>query len=88
MVVLAEKNENPELPVEKVSCTGRGFSDQRGCGRLLEINPLDVFSSTSHDYTGGTDTYYYVTCPVCNCRTEVFTSEFTSAFKAMAKMYG
>ena len=57
MRVIAEKDENPEIPTMKTSCTGLGFSDYRGCGRLLEFTPVDVVSGTSQDWTGGRDTY-------------------------------
>ena len=35
------------------------------CASLLLVLPIDVETRTSKDYSGSTDTYYYVTCPEC-----------------------
>lgn len=85
MRVIAEKKDNPEIPRMNVSCTGNGFlrSDGKGCGRLLEITPMDVKSGVTHDYDGGTDTYYYIRCPVCSHKTEVYYSQMSTAFRSL-----
>ena len=38
------------------------------CAALLLVLPKDVKSYQSTDYTGGTDTEHYVTCPDCSKR--------------------
>jgi hypothetical protein len=41
------------------------------CGALLLVVPNDVKEYQSTDYTGCTDTSYYVDCPDCNKNTYV-----------------
>ena len=71
MKILKEPDENKEIPTMKVSCTGIGFED-KGCGRLIEADFYDVQSGVHEDYAGGHDTYYYIICPKCGVRTEVY----------------
>lgn len=81
MKIIAEKCDNPNLPRMQVSCTGEGFRNEgHGCGCLLEITPLDVKSDTYTDYGGGTDTYYYIICPKCHHKTEVYYSQMPTKF--------
>ena len=42
MKILKYGTENNKLETIEVSCTGRGFSDKKGCGALLEVNGLDI----------------------------------------------
>ncbi len=35
------------------------------CGSIIEYTINEVSRSTSTDYTGSSDTYYYITCPKC-----------------------
>lgn len=37
----------------------------RSCAARLEYTRGEVQSYTSHDYGGGSDTCYYITCPSC-----------------------
>lgn len=80
MKVIKYGHENEKLETIEVSCTGIGFSD-KGCGALLEVNGFDIKSGTSRDYGGGTDTYYFFTCPVCGAKTEVSYSSLTNQMK-------
>lgn len=83
MKVLKYGHENDKLPAMEVSCTGRGFSDNKGCGALLEVNGLDIKSGSYPDYGGGSDTYYYVICPVCGAKTEVYYSKIPEGVKVL-----
>lgn len=83
MKVLKYGHDNDKLPTMEVSCTGVGFSDSRGCGALLEVTGLDIKSGIHHDYGGGSDTYYYVICPVCGAKTEVYRSQMPNSIKYM-----
>ncbi len=42
----------------KITCSG--------CGNKLAYYKNDVRSWVHHDYGGGSDTYYCITCPGCN----------------------
>ena len=83
MKVLKSGLENNKLETIEISCTGVGFSDCKGCGALLEVNGLDIKSGVSHDYGGGSDTYYYIICPVCGAKTEVYYSQLSNQMKSM-----
>ena len=37
----------------------------KNCGSLLEYVPKDIQNKTVKDYGGGSDTYYFITCPPC-----------------------
>ena len=41
----------------------------RECGSILEYLVIDIKSRTVLDYTGDSDTYYWIDCP--ECRNEV-----------------
>lgn len=85
MRVIAEKENNPNLPTMQVSCTGQGF-EEKGCGRLLEVTGLDISKGSYRDYSGSIDVYYYITCPICHKRTEVFySSQYSSVFSLAGK---
>ena len=43
--------------VKRVTC--------RNCGSILEYTPVDEKKDYSSDYTGGRDTYSYISCPCC-----------------------
>lgn len=43
----------------------------RNCGVTLEYTPNDVKDYISHDYGGGSDTYYYIPCPSCNHKVSI-----------------
>lgn len=38
----------------------------RGCASILEYTLSEVSRGFSSDYTGGTDYYNYIRCPVCS----------------------
>lgn len=84
MRVLKEPEENDKLPTMEVSCTGLGFKD-KGCGRLLEASFTDIHSGTHKDYGGGTDTYYYIICPKCGAKTEVFKGQMPKEMISLVK---
>lgn len=42
------------------------------CGALIGYYPKEVQSSVYHDYGGGSDTWYYIICPNCSEKIEVF----------------
>lgn len=81
MRVLAEPNENPNLPKMVVSCTGKGM-EKKGCGRLLEVSFVDIQKGTYNSY-GETEGYYYIVCPVCGRRTEVYYNEMPKEFRGL-----
>ena len=83
MKILKYGTENNKLETIEVSCTGRGFSDKKGCGALLEVNGLDIKSGIHYDYVGDSDIYYYIICPICGARTEVYRSQMTNQMKYM-----
>ena len=83
MKILKYGTENNKLETIEVSCTGRGFSDKKGCGALLEVNGLDIKSGIHYDYVGDSDIYYYIICPICGARTEVYRSQMTNQMKSM-----
>ena len=83
MKILKYGTENNKLETIKVSCTGRGFSDKKGCGALLEVNGLDIKSGIHYDYVGDSDIYYYFICPICGARTEVYRNQMTNQMKSM-----
>lgn len=83
MKILKYGTENNKLETIEVSCTGRGFSDKNGCGALLEVNGLDIKSGIHYDYVGDSDIYYYIICPICGARTEVYRSQMTNQMKSM-----
>ena len=41
------------------------------CGRTVAYVQNDVKSRTTRDYTGCSDTDYYVRCPATDCRKEI-----------------
>ena len=71
MKVLKKGNENPKLKTMEVTCSGKGFSNQKPCGSLLEITGLDVRTVIHHDYGGGADRYFYIICSECGAKTEI-----------------
>ena len=83
MKILKYGTENNKLETIEVSCTGRGFSDKKGCGALLEVNGLDIKSGIHYDYVGDSDFYYYIICPICGARTEVYRNQMTNQMKSM-----
>ena len=83
MKILKYSTENNKLETIKVSCTGRGFSDKKGCGALLEVNGLDITSGIHYDYVGDSDIYYYIICPICGPRTELYRTQITNQMKYM-----
>ena len=83
MKVLKYGHGNDKLPVMEVSCTGIGFSDNKGCGALLEVNGLDIKSGSYPDYGGDSDTYYYVICPVGGAKSEVYYSKMPEGVKVL-----
>lgn len=84
MKVLKYGHENDKLPTMEVSCTGNGFGDRiKACGALLEVTGLDIKSGIHHDYGGGSDTYYYVVCPICGAKTEIYRSQMPDSIKYM-----
>ncbi len=46
------------------------------CGYELEYTGVDVNSYQKTDYGGGTDTYYYITCPRPPCGEQVNVSKY------------
>lgn len=55
------------MPVEKVG-EDPGAKRRvtcRNCSSILEYLPVDVESRTVRDYTGDSDTYYFIRCPQC-----------------------
>ncbi len=86
MKVLKYGHENDKLAKMEVSCTGEGFSDSRGCGALLEVSGLDIKSGVNHDYSGGSDTYFYVICPLCGSKTEVYNSKMPTELRRIVKV--
>ena len=85
MKVLKSGFENDKLETMEVSCTGVGFSDGKPCGALLEINALDIKSGVHHDYGGGTDTYYYIICPECGSKTEIYEKDLSVSMRKMLR---
>ena len=72
MKVIASAENNPNLWTAQVSCTGQGIRNaMNSCGSLLEINMTDVVRSKYVDLGGVTEVYYYFTCPICGCKTEL-----------------
>jgi hypothetical protein len=81
MKVLKTKEYNENLATMEVTCTGKGFSPDTGCGCLLEVNGLDIQKGFGQDYLGDTTPYYYIKCPRCNARTMVYrTPENSNVF--------
>jgi len=86
MNVLKMGYENDELPTINVNCTGEGIHNERkACGALLEVNGLDITRAIHHDYGGGSEVYYYVTCPICGVKTEVYPSRMPTEIRNMIK---
>ena len=86
MNVLKMGYENDELPTMKVTCTGEGIHNNRkACGALLEVNALDINRAIHRDYGGGSDEYFYVTCPVCGVKTEVHKSKMPAEIRNVVK---
>lgn len=54
-----------KAPVKTKQCTCNK------CGYRLEYTGVDVESYVSHDYGGGSDTYYCIHCPNCGATTNV-----------------
>lgn len=46
------------------------------CGYELEYTGEDVQSHTSTDYSGCSDTDYYITCPRSSCNERVFVKRW------------
>jgi hypothetical protein len=40
----------------------------RNCSAIIEYVPKDVQEKLEHDYGGGSDLVYYMTCPSCGVR--------------------
>lgn len=84
MKILKTKEENDSLPTMQVTCTGKGCGGD-GCGCLLEVNGLDIRRG-SYSSWGETESYYYIVCPFCGKKTEVFvTAENKHVFNAVGK---
>ena len=82
MNVLKMGYENEDLPTMEVTCTGQGIHNKKkACGAVLEVNFLDITRAIHHDYGGGSDEYYYVTCPVCGVKTEVYKSKMPAEIR-------
>jgi len=56
MVRVVKTEPHPSV-VKEVIC--------RNCGATLEYVPADIQKRIVSDYTGGKDTYHYITCPPC-----------------------
>lgn len=83
MKVIKTPEENNKLRTMEVTCTGQGCGNG-GCGSLLEVNGLDIHQGR-YNSMGEVDTYYYITCPVCGKKTEVFWKSENSDIFALAK---
>ncbi len=55
---------------KRVKCSGNG-NGGGGCGALLEITLFDLYSTTSYDYTGGSEYYTTFTCCECGIETDI-----------------
>lgn len=82
MRVLKEASENNKLPTMEVSCTGVGFKD-KGCGRLLEAGFTDIHSDYSTGLDGSKDEYYFIICPKCGAKTEVYMGDIPEALRRL-----
>lgn len=82
MRVLKEASENNKLPTMEVSCTGVGFKE-KGCGRLLEAGFTDIHSDYSTSLDGSTDKYYFIICPKCGTRTEVYRKDIPEVLRGL-----
>ena len=86
MNVLKMGNENDKLATMEVSCTGEGiYNDKKACGALLEVNAFDITRAIHHDYGGGAEEYFYVVCPVCGVKTEVYRSKMPVEIRDIVK---
>ena len=84
MKVLKTGSQNDQLERKQITCTGKGFSNQRPCGALLEYTGLDVKRGIHHDYGNDCSEYFYIICPECNSKTEISTKELSSQMKDLA----
>jgi hypothetical protein len=41
------------------------------CGAVIGYFPTEVNTAQNYDYRGGSETWYYITCPNCNKDVEV-----------------
>lgn len=82
MRVLKEASENNKLPTMEVSCTGMGFKD-KGCGRLLEAGFTDIHSDCSTGVDWSRDKYYFIICPKCGAKTEVYMRDIPEALRGL-----
>ena len=57
MVKVVNVGPDPSI-VKRHICTN--------CGATLEYVPKDIKSRSVTDYTGDSDTVYYIICPQCN----------------------
>lgn len=57
-------NDEPDPSVLKQVICGK-------CGVKLEYAPIDVKYKTYSDYSGGSDTDYYLPCPKCKTNISV-----------------
>lgn len=57
MIRIIEEKPDPSV-VKQVLC--------HNCGVKLEYVPHDIQKRKVSDYTGGCDTYHYITCPKCS----------------------
>lgn len=62
MVTVVSAVPHPSV-VKEVVC--------RNCGATLQYVPKDIQSITTRDYTGCSDTDYFITCPPCGERVHV-----------------
>ena len=83
MKVLKKGIENDKLETMEVSCTGKGFTNKKPCGALLEVNGLDILSDIHYDYGGGSDKYYYIICPECGSKTEIYEKDIPHSIRTI-----
>lgn len=73
-----------DLPTYKVCCNGTGcYNEGKPCFSELEINPFDVQKGQYVDMAGDKEGYYYIVCPVCGIKTEVYKGNMPQDFKRM-----
>lgn len=88
MRVVKQGFENETLPIIEVSCTGLNLPNKEvnPCGALLEVNGLDIKVGSYTDYSGEKDTYYFVICPVCGAKTEVYSKDIPLEIRNIIKL--
>lgn len=55
---------------EEFTCSGKG-NGGGGCGAVLLVSQLDLYSTQSSSYDGSTEYYTTFSCPCCGVETDV-----------------